>query len=64
MAVAILDVWLAGEDDELTDLYNMSILASRITSPNTDYQLVPGDHISMVPDAGTPASTWLITLGL
>ena len=57
-------LWLAGEDDELTNLYNMSILASRITSPNSDYQLVPGDHINMVSDTGTPVSAWLTTLGL
>lgn len=57
-------LWLAGADDELTDLYNMAILASRITSPNTNYQLVPGDHINMVSNTGTPVSIWLTTLGL
>jgi pimeloyl-ACP methyl ester carboxylesterase len=57
-------LWLAGADDELTDLYNMAILASRISSPISDYQLVPGDHISMVSSTGTSVSNWLSALGL
>ncbi len=57
-------LWLAGEDDPLTDLYNMSILASRITSADSDYQLVPGDHISMVSETVTLITTWLTTTGL
>lgn len=57
-------LWLAGEDDPLTAFYNMAALSSRITSLNSDYQLVAGNHIDMVSNSGAPASAWLTTLGL
>ena len=57
-------LWLAGADDELTDLYNMAMLATLITSPNSNYLIVPGDHTSMVTSTGMPVSIWLTTLGL
>jgi pimeloyl-ACP methyl ester carboxylesterase len=57
-------LWLAGEDDQLTTLYNMVVLAGQITSPGSGYQLVNGNHIDMVSNSGTPIQAWLTSLGL
>ncbi len=57
-------LWLAGADDDLTDLYNMLTLASRITSANSIYMVVGGDHVTMVANTPGPIDDWLLSLGL
>lgn len=57
-------LWLAGEDDQLTTFYDMAALYNRITSQNSDYDLVTGDHLNMVLNSGAPIVVWLPSLGL
>jgi len=57
-------LWLAGDVDELTTFYNMAALFNRITSQNSSYELVNGDHLGMVSNSATPMDVWLIQLGL
>ena len=57
-------LWLAGADDPLTNLYDMLTLSSRITSPNSIYQVVSGDHLGMVSNSTVPIVVWTPSLGL
>jgi len=57
-------LWLAGLDDDLRTLYNMATLSSLITSQNSDYQIVSGDHLGMVSNSATPIDAWVFSLGL
>jgi len=57
-------LWLAGDVDELTTFYNMATLFNWITSPNSHYEHVAGDHLGMVSNSATPIDVWLISLGL
>ena len=42
----------------------MAILFGRITSQNSSYAVVAGDHLSMVSDSAMPIDDWLIDMGL
>ena len=55
---------LAGADDPLTNLYDMPALSSRITSPNSIYQAVGGDHLGMVSNSAAAIVLWMPLLGL
>ena len=57
-------LWLAGDADPITSSYNMAALFTKITSENSDYQVITGDHKSMVSNSGAPVTAWLTTLGL
>ena len=57
-------LWLAGDADPITTGYNMAALFTKITSANSDYQVITGDHKSMVSNSGVPITVWLTTLGL
>ena len=57
-------LWLAGADDDLTDFYNMLTLASRITSANSVYAVVAGNHVTMIANTPDPIDSWLNSLGL
>lgn len=57
-------LWLAGDDDPLTDFYDMATLFIRITSQNSSYELVNGDHLGMVSSSAAPIDGWLFSLGL
>jgi len=57
-------IWLAGADDPLTDFYDMPALSSRITSPNSIYQVVSGNHLGMVSNSAAAIVLWISSLGL
>ena len=57
-------LWLAGTEDPLTNLYDMPALFSRITSPNSIYQEVTGDHLSIVSNSAAAIVLWISSLGL
>lgn len=57
-------LWLAGADDQLTTFYNMDTLFNRITSPDSRYQAVTGDHLGMVSNSALFIDVWLDSLGL
>jgi pimeloyl-ACP methyl ester carboxylesterase len=57
-------LWLAGTDDQLTTFYNMAALFNRITSLNSRYEVVTGDHLGMVSNSATYIDDWLFSLGL
>ena len=57
-------LWLAGAEDPLTNLYDMPALSSRITSPNSIYQAVGGDHLGMVSNSAAAIVVWMPSLGL
>jgi len=62
-AIKLPVLWLAGQDDSLTTTYNMVSLAAQITSSNSLYKVVAGDHQGMLYNAATPAVSWLKSLG-
>jgi pimeloyl-ACP methyl ester carboxylesterase len=57
-------LWLAGNVDPLTDFYDMPALFSRITSQNSIYQVISGDHLGMVSNSAAPIVDWMPLLGL
>jgi len=57
-------LWLAGDTDPITTGYNMAVLFTKITSANSDYQVIAGDHKSMVSSSSVPITAWLTMLGL
>jgi pimeloyl-ACP methyl ester carboxylesterase len=57
-------LWLAGDADPITIGYNMATLFTMITSANSSYQVITGDHKGMVSNSGAPVTTWLSTIGL
>ena len=57
-------LWLAGTDDELTDLYNMAVLSGQIASNGSLYQPVSGDHLDMVSNSALAVTAWMLSLGL
>ena len=63
-AIKLPVLWLAGADDRLTSFYGMADLAGRISSQGSSYEVVNGDHLSMVLNSGAPIKTWLSSLGL
>ena len=63
-AIKLPVLWLAGDGDQLTSIYQMAILFGRITSQNSSYAVVAGDHLSMVSDSAMPIDDWLIDMGL
>ena len=64
LSIKLPVVWLAGIDDPLTTFYDMPALFNRITSQNSKYEVVNGDHLSMVSNSETPIVVWLHSLGL
>ena len=62
--IALPVLWLAGDSDPLTTVTNMATLSSKITSQNSEYLVLTGDHLSMVSSSGTPIDVWLTSLGL
>jgi len=63
-AITLPVLWLAGDSDPLTTSINMVVLSSQITSQNSDYLVVSGDHKTMVSSSGTPIDVWLSSLNL
>lgn len=63
-AITLPVLWLAGENDPLTTSINMVDLSSQITSQNSDYLVVSGDHKTMISSSAEPIDAWLSSLGL
>ena len=63
-AIELPVLWLSGDTDTLTTYIDMAGLASRLTNPDSDYQVVSGDHKTMVSSSGAPIDTWLKSLGI
>jgi pimeloyl-ACP methyl ester carboxylesterase len=63
-AITLPVLWLAGDSDPLTTSIKMDVLSSQITSQNSDYVVVSGDHKTMVSSSGAPIDVWLSSLGL
>jgi len=57
-------LWLAGDADPITVGYDMATLSSQIASANSDYQVISGDHKSMVANSVAPIVAWLSSLSL
>lgn len=57
-------LWLAGDLDPITTGYDMATLFTKITSANSDYQVVSGDHKGMVASSVVPIINWAGSLGL
>jgi pimeloyl-ACP methyl ester carboxylesterase len=57
-------LWFAGDADNLTAVYGMANLASKIDSANSSYQLLSGNHLGVVANTPTPLGTWLTSLGI
>jgi len=63
-AIKLPVLWLAGDVDELTTFYSMAALFNQITSQNSKYEEVNGDHLTMVSKSAAPIVVWLTLLGL
>lgn len=66
-ATSLPVLWLAGDLDPITSIFQTDLLFNRIPSQGSDYQVITGaDHSNIVADADTPIaiSAWLGTLGL
>ena len=66
-ATSLPVLWLAGDLDPITSIFQTDLMFNRIPSQDSDYQVITGaDHSSIVADADTPIaiSAWLGTLGL
>lgn len=57
-------LWLAGDLDPITTGYDMATLFTKITSANSDYKVVSGDHKGMVASSVVPIINWLGSMGL
>lgn len=58
-AITLPVLWLAGDGDSLTTIYDMPTLANLITSDFSEYMVVSGDHKTMVSSSGAPIIDWL-----
>lgn len=57
-------LWLAGDLDPITVGYDMATLFTQITSENSEYRVVSGDHKGMLVSSELPIINWLVSLGL
>ncbi len=57
-------LWLAGSQDPRTVTFNFAGLASKITSVKSRYQVLSGDHETLLNDASGPIGVWLGGMGL
>lgn len=57
-------LWIGGRDDSLTTVMNYASLSGRIRSANSRYQLLDGDHFTVLDNSVGPMSAWLAGVGL
>ena len=65
LLVEVLPVlWIGGRDDSATTVINYPSLAGLIPSANSKYQLLDGDHFTVLVNSASPNSVWLAGLSL
>ena len=57
-------LWIAGTEDNLTNVYNMAGLAAEINSADSGYRLLSGTHLGVVANAPNSIEAWLTGLGI
>ena len=56
-------LWLGGDADSLTTSYNYPVFSANITSANSEYHTISGDHYSVLDSVPAVVQPWLSGLG-